>query len=161
MVLFLSFGVSCLLGSHFLFATGICGLFFCLPWARWVSFTSSSAIGICVGLFVFALLALVSGYWCISVFGIVLCTCCSSASSLETLTGIFSKLVTLWTAIQMLLWSKPHLVFHHKVYEISLSEMLTTQMDVTEAQHQSWLVWIVQIWPNFASHQIDFAGTLA
>ena len=49
----------------------------------------------------------------------MLCACCSSASSLEVWTGIFSKSVTLWTALYILLWSKPHLVFRHKVYEIA------------------------------------------
>ena len=73
----------------------------------------------------------------------------------------FSKSVTLWTALQIPLWSKPHLVFRHKVYEIALSEALATQMGVTEAQHQSQLVWIVQIWPIFASQPVDSAGTLA
>ena len=34
-------------------------------------------------------------------------------------------------------------------------------MGVTEAQHQSQLVWIVQIWPNFASQRFDSAGTRA
>ena len=37
----------------------------------------------------------------------------------EIRTGIFSKSVTLWTALQVPLWSKPHLVFRHKVYEIA------------------------------------------
>ena len=83
----------------------------------------------------------------LSVFCIMLCACCLSASSLEIQTGIFSKSITLWTALQIPLWNKPHLVFHHKVYEIALSEVLATQMGVTEAQHQSQLVWIVQIWP--------------
>ena len=91
----------------------------------------------------------------------MLCSCCSSASSLEIRTWIFSKSVTLWTALQIPLWSKPHLVFHHKVYEIGLSVVLSTQMGVTEAQHQGRLVWIVQIWPIFASQRVDSAGTLA
>ena len=30
--------------------------------------------------------------------------------------------------------NKPHLVFRHKVYEIALSEVLATQMGVTEAK---------------------------
>ena len=97
----------------------------------------------------------------LSVFGIMLCACCSSSSSLEIRTGIFSKSVTLWTALQISLWSKPHLVFRHKVYEIALSEVLTTQMGMTEAQHQSQLVWIVQIWPIFASQRVDSVGTRA
>ena len=40
----------------------------------------------------------------------MLCACCSSASSLEIRTGFFSRSVTLWTALQIPLWSKPHLV---------------------------------------------------
>ena len=84
--LFLSFGVSCLLawlGQPFFvchqhlwfglsfFATGICGLFFpSLPQAF-------SAICIHVRLFVFALLALVLGYQCISQF---LVSCCALAA---------------------------------------------------------------------------------
>ena len=49
-----------------------------------------------------------------------------------------------------------------KVYaEIALSEVLATQMGVTEAQHQSQLDWIVQIWPIFASQRVDSAGTRA
>ena len=135
------------------FATGIC--------VQSLSFVAFSAIGIHVRLFVFALFVFVSGYQCLSVFGIMLCACCLSASSLEIRTGIFSKLVTRWTALQIPLWSKPHLVFHHKVYEIALSEVLATQMDVTEAQHQSHLVWIEQIWPIFSSQRVDSAGTRA
>ena len=57
------------------FATGIC--------VQSLSFVAVSAVGIRVRLFVFALLVLVSGYQCISVFGIMLCACCLSASSLE------------------------------------------------------------------------------
>ena len=37
----------------------------------------------------------------------------------------------------------------HNVYEIALSEVVATQIGVTEPQHQSQLVWIVQIWPHF------------
>ena len=133
------------------FATGIC--------VRSPSFMAFFAVGIRVRLFVFALLALVSGY--LSVFGIMLCTCRSSASSLEIQTGFFCKSVTLWTALQIPLWSKPHLVFYHKVYKIALSEVLATQMGVTEAQPQSQLIWIVQIWPIFASQRVDSAGTRA
>ena len=94
-VLFLSFGVGCLLawlgqpffvchqhlwfGLFFLchrhlwsvlsfFATGIC--------VQSLSFTAFSAVGIRVRLFVFALLALVSGYQCISQFVV----CCALAA---------------------------------------------------------------------------------
>ena len=61
------------------------------------------------------------------------------------------------------LWSKSHwtLVFRHKVYVIALSQVLATQMGVTEPQHQSQLVWIVQIWPIFASQRVDSAGIRA
>ena len=70
------------------FATGICGLFLlsllqAFHCVHSLSFTAFSAVGIRVRLFVFALLALVPGYQCISVFGIMLCACCSSTSSLE------------------------------------------------------------------------------
>ena len=90
-VLFLSFGVSCLpawLGQPFFvchqhlwfglsfFATGICSLFF-LSLPQSLPFNAFSAIGICVRLFVFALLALVSGYQCISQF---LVPCCALAA---------------------------------------------------------------------------------
>ena len=97
----------------------------------------------------------------LSIFGIMLCACCLSASSLEIQTWILSKSVTLSTALQILLWSKPHLVFCHKVYKIALSEVLAKQMGVTEAQHQSQLVWIVQIWPIFASQRVDSVGSRA
>ena len=52
-------------------------------------------------------------------------------------------------------------ILNHKVYEIALSEVLATQMGVTEAQHQSQLIWIAQIWPIFASQQVDSMGTRA
>ena len=81
------------------FATGIC--------VQPLSFTAFSAVGIRVRLFVFALLALVSGYQCNSQF---LVPCCALAArqlhpwkrSLEEIrTGFFSKSVTLWTALQI------------------------------------------------------------
>ena len=131
------------------FATGIC--------VRSLSFTAFSAVGICVRLFVFALLVLVSGYQCISQF---LVSCCALAAR-QLHPGRFKLSVTLWTALQIQLWSKPNFVCHHKVYEIALSEVFTTQMDMTEAQHQSRLIWIVQIWPIFTSQQVDSAGTRA
>ena len=145
------------------FATGICGLFSFFATGICVQslpFMAFSDVGIRVRLFVFALLALVSGYQCTSQF---LLSCCALAAcqlhpwrfELEFF------LVTLWTALQTLLWSKPHLVFQHKVYEITLSEVLTTQMGVTEAQLQSQLIWIVQNWPIFASQRVDSMGTRA
>ena len=127
-----------------LFTIGIC--------VQSLSFTAFSAVGIRVKTFCPCLVSAcyrVSGY--LSSFGIMLCACYSSASSLEIQTGFFSKSVTLWTALHIPLWSKPHLVFCHKVYEIALSEVLATQMGVTEAQHQNQLVWIVQIDP-FSPH---------
>ena len=108
------------MGSHFSFATSICGLdFLSLPQAFVVCFfflchrhlcTVSFfhglfCVSIRVRLFVFALLRFclagfrVSVY--LSVFGVMLCACCSSASSFEIRTGIFSKSVTLWTALQI------------------------------------------------------------
>ena len=83
-VLFLSFAVSCLrawLGQPFFichqhlwfglsfFATGIC--------VQSLPSMAFSAVGICVRLFAFALLALVSGYQCISQF---LVSCCALAA---------------------------------------------------------------------------------
>ena len=76
-------------GNHFSFATSICGLVFLCHRYLWSvlsffatgiciqslsSFTAFSALGIRVRLFVFALLALVSGYQCISQF---LVSCCA------------------------------------------------------------------------------------
>ncbi|MCB4745194.1 MAG: hypothetical protein LGB07_06050, partial [Sulfurovum sp.] len=63
-----------------------------------LSFTAFSAVGIRVRPFVFALLALVSGYQCISQF---LVSCCALAAR-QLHPWIFelkfSKSVTLWTA---------------------------------------------------------------
>ena len=74
-VLFLSFGVSCLLDwlgqpffvchQHSWFGLSFCHAGICV---RSLSFTVFSAVGIRVRLFIFALLALVSGYQCISQF---------------------------------------------------------------------------------------------
>ena len=101
---------------------------------RSLSFMAFSAVGIRVRLFVFAL-ALVSRY-----FSQFLVSCCALAARQLHLwrfeLDIFCKSVTLWTALQIPLWSKPHLVFCHKVYEIALSQVLATQMGVTEAQHK-------------------------
>ena len=149
----------------FFIATGICGLFFLsLPQAfvyslflSWLFCCRHSCLTFCICLVSDCFRVLV--YF--SIFGIMLCACCSSASSLEIRTGIFSNLVTLRTAIQIQLWSKPHLVFRHKIYEIVLSEVLATQIGVTEVQHQSQLIWIVQIWPIFASQWVDSVGTRA
>ena len=157
-VLFLSFGVSCLLawlGQPFFvyhqclwfglsfFATGICGLFsffatgICV---QSVSFTAFSAVGIRVRLFVFAFLALVSGYQCISQF---LVSCCTLAArqlhpwrfELE----FFPCRLPCGQLYKFRFEANPIWYSSHKVYEIALSEVLATQMGVTEAQHQSQL----------------------
>ena len=150
------------------FATGICGLFF-LPFfvlssilchrrlcTVFLLVMAFSAVGIHVRLFGFALLVLFSGYQCIS--QVLVSRYALAARQLhpwEIRTGFFSRLVAL--QIPLWNWSKPHLVFHHKVYEIALCKVLTTQMGVTEAQHQSRLVslnhWVVQIWPVFTSQR--------
>ena len=104
----------------------VCSFFLCL---QSLSFMAFSAEGIHVRLFVFAMLALVSGYQCISQF-LVSCYVLA-AHQLHPWRfelDFFSKLVTLWTALQIPFWSKSHLVFRHKVYEIALSKVLATQM---------------------------------
>ena len=60
----------------FFFATGIC--------VQPLSFTAFSAIGIRVRLFVFGLLALVSGYQCISQFLFLVSYCALAARQLHT-----------------------------------------------------------------------------
>ena len=115
------------------FATDIC--------VQSLSFTAFSAVCIRARLLVSALLVLVWGYQGISQFlvscrALVACQIHPWRFELE----FFSKSVTLCTALQVPLWSKPHLVFCHKVYETALSEVLATQMGVTEAQHQTQLV---------------------
>ncbi len=76
------------------FAIGIC--------VRSLSFTAFSAVDIRVRLFVFALLALVSGYQCITQF---LVSCCALAARQlhpwRFELDFFSKSVTLWTALQI------------------------------------------------------------
>ena len=51
----------------------VCSFFLCHRHLCTVSFTAFSAVGLRVRLFVFALLALVSGYQCISQFLILCC----------------------------------------------------------------------------------------
>ena len=137
------------------FATGICGLFFLsLPQALVNGLFLSWPF--LLRLFVFALLALVSGYQCISQF---LVSCCALAAhqlhhwrfELE----FFPSRLPCPTnsALKQTPFGIPH-----KIYEIALSEVLATQMGVTEAQHKSQLVWIVQIWPIFASQRVGSAG---
>ena len=138
------------------FAPGICVQSLC--------FMAFSAVGIHGRLFVFALLALVSGYQCISQF---LVSCCALAARQlhpwRFKLDFFSKSVTLWTALQIPLWNKPHLVFRHKVYEIALKlKSHSAKCSLHKwAQHQSQLIRIVQIWPIFTSQWVDSAGTHA
>ena len=111
-----------------MFATSICGLLFLCHGNLWsvlsffatgicvrsLSSMAFSAVGIRVRLFVFVLLALVSEYQCISQF-LVWC-CALAARQLHPWRfelDLFCKSVTLWTALQIPLWSKPHLVFRH------------------------------------------------
>ena len=85
------------------FATGICGLFFlsftgiCV---RSLFFMAFSAVGIRGRPFVFALLALVSGYECISQFLAVRLLLVSFILG-DSNWIFFCKSVTLWTALQI------------------------------------------------------------
>ena len=86
------------------FATGICGLFFLyLPQTFVYSLSSMafSAVGIRVRLFVFALLALVSGYQCISQFLVSCCALAARQLHPQRFKQKNSKSVTLWTALQI------------------------------------------------------------
>ena len=77
----------------------------------------------------------------LSVFGIMLCACCSSASSLEIRTGIFFQVgYAVDSPTNSALKQTPFGITPDKVYKIALSEVLATQIGVTEAQHQSQLV---------------------
>ena len=148
-VLFLSFGISCLLdwlGQPFFichqhlwfglsfFATSICGLIFlCFATGICVqslSFTAFSAISIRVRFF---------WYYAVRLWLLV----------------SFILGVTLWKALQIPLWSKPHLVFCHRVYEITLSEVFTIQIGVTETQHQSQLAWIDVLQKSRGLHSVS------
>ena len=124
------------------FATGIC--------IRSLFFAAFYAVGIRVRPFGFALFQDISvslKFWYHAVRLLLVSFILGDSN------WIFSRSVTLWTALQIPLWSKPHLVFRHKVYEIALSEVLATQMGVTEAQHQSQLVSLNQLY-NFSPHSI-------
>ena len=107
------------------FATGIC--------VQSVSFMAFSAVGIRVGLFVFALLALVSGCQCISQYLVS----CSALAARQLHPWRFE----LDFFASRLPCGQPYKfrfeanlsVFRHKVYEIALSEVLATQMGVTGA----------------------------
>ena len=90
-----------------------------------------SAVGIRVRLFVFVLLMLVSGYQCISQFWY-------HAVLLLLVNFILGDSNCIF--LQVCSPTNSALVFRRKVYEIALSEVLGTQMGVTEAQHKSQLV---------------------
>ena len=102
-----------------------------------LSFMAFSAVGIRVRLFVCALLALVSGYQCISQF---LESCCAVAARQlhpwRFELDFFASRLPCGQPYRFCFEANPHLVFRHKFYEIALSEVLATQMGVTEAQHQ-------------------------
>ena len=135
------------------FATGIC--------VQSLSFTAFSAVSIRVRLFVFALLALVSGYQCISVFGIMLCACCSSASSL-------AEIRTWFFFPSRLPCGQPY-KFRFEAKPIWYSAIKFRKSHSAKCSLHKWawmrrssqLVWIAQIWPIFASQQVDSAGTRA
>ena len=101
-----------------------------------------SAVGIRVRLFVSALLALVAGYQ-------FLVSCCALAArqlhpwrfELE----FFPSRLPCGQPYKFRIEANPIWYSAIKFTEISLSEVLATQMGVTEAQHQSQLVLIVQI----------------
>ena len=103
-----------------------------------LSFTAFSAVGIRVRLFVFALLALVSGYHCISQF---LVSCCAlAARQLHPWRFELKFFPSRLRLTNSALKQTPFGIPPDKVYEIALSEVLATQMGVTEVQHQSQLV---------------------
>ena len=106
-----------------------------------LSFTAFSAIGIHVRLFVFALLALVSGYHLSLSFWY---------HAVPLLLVSFILGGSNWNCFQVgypvdsptnsALKQTPFGIPTNKVYEISLSKVLATQVGVTEAQHQSQLI---------------------
>ena len=127
-------------------ATGIC--------VRSLSFMAFSAVGIRVRLFVFALLALVSEYQCISQF---LVSCCALAACQLypwrfELDFFLQVGYPVDSPTNSSLKQTPFGIPRLKVYEIAPSKVLATQMGVTEAQHKSQLrIWNVQIWPILAT----------
>ena len=101
--------------------------------------------------------------FCLSVFDIMLCTCCSSASSVGDSNWIILQVgyPGCGQPYKFLFEANPIWYAAIKVYEIALSEVLATQMGVPEVQHKSHLIWTVQIWPTFTSQRVDSAGTHA
>ena len=114
------------------FATGVC--------VQSLSFTAFSAIGIRVRLFVFALLALVSEYQCISQFSV---SCCALAAcqlhpwrfELE----FFPSLLPCGQPYKFCFEANPIWYSAIKFTKSHSSKVLATQMGVTEAQHSARL----------------------
>ena len=73
----------------------------------------------------------------------------------------FPKSVTLWTALQIPLWSKPHLVLHIKFMKSHSANSLHKWAWQGHSINWSQIIWIVQIWPIFTSKQVDSTGTRA
>ena len=136
------------------FATGIC--------VRSLSFMAFSAVDIHVRLFVFALLALVSGYQCIS-------------------QGFFYHALRLvlisfilgdwnWNFFPSWLPCGQPYKFRFEANPIWYSAITFTKLHSAKCLLHKWvwmrhsisqLIWIVQIWPIFASRWVDSAGTRA
>ena len=100
-----------------------------------------SAVGICVRPFAFALLALVSGYQCISQF---LVSCCALAARhlhpWRFKPEFFPSRLPCGQPYKFGFEANPIWYSAIKFYEIALSEVLATQMGETESQQQSQLV---------------------
>ena len=102
-----------------------------------------SAVGIGVRLFVFALLALVSGYQCISQFLVSCCVLPARQLYPAWRFGLefFQSRLPCGQPYKFRFEANPILYSAIKfTVEIALSEVLTTQTGVTEAQHQSHLI---------------------
>ena len=162
-------------GSHFSFATSICVLVFLLChrhlWSvlfffatgicvQSLSFTAFSAVGIHVRLFVFALLVLVSGYQYISQF---LVSCYVLAAHQLHPWRFKPELFPSWLPC-----GQP-CKFRFEANPIWYSAIKFTKSHSAKCslhkwawlRHSSQIVWIAQIWPIFASQQVDSAGTHA
>ncbi len=135
------------------FATGIC--------VQSLSFTAFSAVGIRVRLFVFALLALVSGYQCISQF---LVSCCALAAR-----QLHPWRFELEFFPSRLPCGQPY-KFRFEANPIWYSAIKFTKSHSAKCSLHKWawlrrssqLVWrIAQIWPIFASQRVDSAETRA
>ena len=115
------------------FAIGIC--------VQSLSFMAFSAVGIRVRLFVFALLVLVSGYHLsLSFWYHAVCLLLISFILGDSNWNFFQVGYPVDSPTNSALKQTPFGIPPDKVYEIALSEVLATQMGVTEAQHQSQLI---------------------